>query len=184
MEPLGAGYFFRVSSGLPSLMFIPPLRHTHLSLHPEVCDNIGQAAHYNTINLLVLASTLTGQRVRKFVFYTFMYVVRLFVNNCCYGEESSFRLWLVYMFPPDRLCGLVVRVSGYRSRGPGFDSRRYKIFWEVGCLERGPLSLVRKLRRYLNEKVAAPVPKAEINGRRNSLRWPRNTLYPQKLALT
>jgi hypothetical protein len=28
----------------------------------------------------------------------------------------------------DRLCGLVVRVPGYRSRGSGFDSRRYQIF--------------------------------------------------------
>jgi len=28
----------------------------------------------------------------------------------------------------DRLCGLVVRVSGYRYRGPGFDRRRYQIF--------------------------------------------------------
>jgi hypothetical protein len=28
----------------------------------------------------------------------------------------------------NRLCGLVVRVSGYRSRGAGFDSRRYHIF--------------------------------------------------------
>jgi len=27
-----------------------------------------------------------------------------------------------------RLCGLVVRVSGYRYRGPGFDPRRYQIF--------------------------------------------------------
>jgi hypothetical protein len=26
-----------------------------------------------------------------------------------------------------RLCGLVVRVSGYRSRRPGFDSRPYQI---------------------------------------------------------
>jgi hypothetical protein len=42
----------------------------------------------------------------------------------------------------DRLCGLVVRVPGYRSRGPGFDSRAYQIFWEVVGLERGPLSLV------------------------------------------
>jgi hypothetical protein len=54
----------------------------------------------------------------------------------------------------DRLCGLVGRVSGYRFRGPGFDSRPYQIFWEIGGLERGPLSLVRN---YLNEKVAAPV---------------------------
>ena len=28
----------------------------------------------------------------------------------------------------DRLCGLVVRVSGYRYRGPGFDSRHCQIF--------------------------------------------------------
>jgi hypothetical protein len=36
----------------------------------------------------------------------------------------------------DRHCGLVVR-------GPGFDSPRYQIFWEVVGLERGPLWLVR-----------------------------------------
>ena len=28
----------------------------------------------------------------------------------------------------DRLCGIVVRVSGYRYRGTGFDPRRYQIF--------------------------------------------------------
>jgi hypothetical protein len=28
----------------------------------------------------------------------------------------------------DRLCGLVVRIPRYRSRGPGFDSRHYHIF--------------------------------------------------------
>ena len=33
-----------------------------------------------------------------------------------------------YVFWGDRLCGLVVRVSGYRYRGPGFDSRHCQIF--------------------------------------------------------
>ena len=37
----------------------------------------------------------------------------------------------------------VVRVSGYRYRGPGFDPRRYQIFLVVVGLERGPLNLVR-----------------------------------------
>ena len=46
----------------------------------------------------------------------------------------------------DRLCGLVVRVSGYWYRGPGFDHRRYQIFWVVVGLERGPLSLVSLVR--------------------------------------
>ena len=49
----------------------------------------------------------------------------------------------------DRLCGLVVRVSGYKYRGLGFDSRRYQIFWVVVGLERGPLSLVRSIEEVL-----------------------------------
>jgi hypothetical protein len=57
----------------------------------------------------------------------------------------------------DRLCGLVVRVPGYRSRGPGFDTRHYQIFWEVLSLERGSLSLVRTIEEQLERKVAAPV---------------------------
>ena len=52
----------------------------------------------------------------------------------------------------DRLCGLVVRVSGYRYRGPGFDPRRYQIFWLVVGLERGPLSLVRSIEELLEWK--------------------------------
>jgi hypothetical protein len=48
-----------------------------------------------------------------------------------------------------QLCGLVVRVSGYRFRGPGFDSRPYQIFREVGCLERGPLGLVKTIEKLL-----------------------------------
>jgi hypothetical protein len=40
----------------------------------------------------------------------------------------------------DSLFGLVVRVSGCYPRGPGFDSRRYQIFYVAEGLERGPLS--------------------------------------------
>jgi hypothetical protein len=36
----------------------------------------------------------------------------------------------------------VVKVPGYRSRGPGFDSWRYQIFLKVVGLEQGPFSLV------------------------------------------
>jgi hypothetical protein len=52
----------------------------------------------------------------------------------------------------DNLCGLMVKVSGYRSRGSGFDSHSYQIFWEVGGLERGPHSLVRTIEELLEWK--------------------------------
>jgi glycerol uptake facilitator-like aquaporin len=56
----------------------------------------------------------------------------------------------------DRLCGLVVRVLGYRSGGPGSipgNTRKKNV---VG-LERGPLSLVSTTEELLDRKVAAPV---------------------------
>jgi hypothetical protein len=81
-------------------------------------------------------------------------------------------------------CGLMVRVPRYRSRGPGFDSRHYQIFWEVANLERGPLSLVRIIEDLLELKSSGSGLESEINGRWDSLCWPRDTLYPLKLALT
>jgi hypothetical protein len=54
-----------------------------------------------------------------------------------------------------KYCGLVVRVLGYRSRGPGFDSRALQK--NVVGLERGPLSLVNTTEELLDRKVAAPV---------------------------
>jgi hypothetical protein len=56
------------------------------------------------------------------------------------------------MYLCDRLCGLMVRISGYRSRGLGVDSRRYQIFWEVVGLEQGPLNLVSTIEELLERK--------------------------------
>jgi hypothetical protein len=55
----------------------------------------------------------------------------------------------------DRLCGLVVRVLGYRSGGPG--SIPGTTIKEVVGLKRGPLSLVSTTEELLDRKVAAPV---------------------------
>jgi hypothetical protein len=55
----------------------------------------------------------------------------------------------------DRLCGLVVRVLGYRSGGPGSIPGTTKK--KVVGLERGPLSLVSITEELLDRKVAAPV---------------------------
>jgi hypothetical protein len=51
-------------------------------------------------------------------------------------------MYYVHSILIDGLCGVVVRVSGYRSRGPGFDSRRYQILREVVGLEGDLLSIV------------------------------------------
>jgi hypothetical protein len=84
----------------------------------------------------------------------------------------------------DRLCGLVVRVPGYRSRGPGFNSSSYQIFWEVVSLERGRLSLVSTSEEPLWRSSSGSGLENREYGREDPLRWPRDTLYPQKLALT
>jgi hypothetical protein len=52
---------------------------------------------------------------------------------------------------------ILVRIRGYRSRGPGFDSRRFQIFWEAAGLERGPLGLVWTTEELLGRNIAAPV---------------------------
>jgi hypothetical protein len=59
----------------------------------------------------------------------------------------------------DRICGLVVRVLGYRSGGPGSipGTTRKK----VAGLEWGPLSLVSTTEELLDRKVAALVSKTE-----------------------
>jgi hypothetical protein len=94
----------------------------------------------------------------------------------------------VFMSPSesglDRLCGLVVRVPDYRSRGPGFDSRHYQILWEVVRLKRCPLNLVSIIEQLLERKsIGCGLENREYD-RRDPSCLPRDTLSPQKLALT
>jgi hypothetical protein len=76
-----------------------------------------------------------------------------------------------------RLCSPVVLRSG-------FDSRSYQIFWEVVGLEQGPLSLVSTTEELLGRNSSGSGLEIRQYGRRDPSRWPRGTLYPQKLALT
>jgi hypothetical protein len=84
-----------------------------------------------------------------------------------------------------RLCGLVVRVPGYRYRVTGFDSRGYQIFWEVVGLERGPLSLVSEmstLEELLGRKISGFGLENRDYGRRDPSRWPRGTPLSTKVG--
>jgi hypothetical protein len=65
---------------------------------------------------------------------------------------------------------------------PGFDSRHYHILWEVVGLERGPPSLVSTTEELLEIKSSGSGLENREYGRRDSSRWSRGTLYPQKLA--
>jgi hypothetical protein len=83
----------------------------------------------------------------------------------------------------NRSCSLLVGVPGYRSRDPGFYSRPYQILWAVD-LELGPLSLVGTIEGLLGRNSSSSGLQNREYGRGHALRWPRNTLYQQKLALT
>jgi hypothetical protein len=50
-------------------------------------------------------------------------------------------------------------------------------------LERGPLSLVSTIEELLGRKSSGSGLEIRDYGRRDPSRWPRGTIYPQKLAL-
>jgi hypothetical protein len=81
---------------------------------------------------------------------------RLFSGSKLSRQSDMMQIFCVrFRTNTDRLCGLVVRVLDYRSRGPGFDSQALQK--KIVGLERGPLSLVSTTEELLDRKVAAPV---------------------------
>jgi hypothetical protein len=72
-----------------------------------------------------------------------------------WGRGKDLNYFIILIMTHDRLCGLVVRVPGYRSGAPGFDSWHYK--QKVVGLERGPLSLVSTTEELLGRNSSAPV---------------------------
>jgi hypothetical protein len=85
----------------------------------------------------------------------------------------------------DRLCGLVVRVPGYRSKGPGSISVAIIFICKVVGLEQGPLSVVSTTEELLERKSSDSGLEIRDYGRRGSAalttRHPSN---PEKLVLT
>ena len=55
-------------------------------------------------------------------------LVFMFVLGSVLYKLGKVNIFVTYLFIKDHLCGQVVRFSGYRYRGLGFDSRRYQIF--------------------------------------------------------
>jgi hypothetical protein len=90
---------------------------------------------------------------------------------------------LYFFFTSVLFCCPVVRVPSYRSRGTGFDSRCYQIFWEVVSLERGPLSLVSTIEELLERHSSGSGLERREYGLGDPLRCPRDTLYTQLFAL-
>jgi hypothetical protein len=66
--------------------------------------------------------------------------------------------------------------KAYRSRGPGSIPGATR-FWEVVCLEQGPLSLVSTTEELLERKSSDSGLENRDYGRRDPSRWPRGTLY-------
>jgi hypothetical protein len=77
----------------------------------------------------------------------------------------------------DRLCGLVVRVLGYRSEGPGSIPGTTR--FSGGKKKKPVVGTTEELL-----KSSGSCLENREYGRRDPPRWPRGTLYPQKLALT
>jgi hypothetical protein len=107
-------------------------------------------------------------------------IIKKILNNRRPGFVSSVEKLIVFEMittTKDRLCGPVVRFTGY-----GFNSRRYKIFWEVVDLEWDPLNLVSTNEGLLEEKSSGSSLETEIMAVGDPPRWLRDTPLRAKVV--
>jgi hypothetical protein len=88
---------------------------------------------------------------------------------------------LLFQRSYDRLCGLVVWVPGYRSRGRGSIPGATG-FYEILGLERSPLSLVSTTEEVLERKSSSSGLEIREYGRKDPSRWLRSTLLSAKFG--
>jgi hypothetical protein len=100
-----------------------------------------------------------------------------------YFYETVSDIFVAAMLFTDRLCGLVVRVLGYRSRGPGSIPEIPDSLRSSGS---GTGSTQPREHNWGTTWKKSSCSGLEIReyGHGNQSRWPRGTLYAQKLALT
>jgi hypothetical protein len=119
-------------------------------------------AHYRSKGLSLLKLTVSILNSAKTYWYN------LFGQSNFSLTSSERREIMFIYYICDRLCGLVVRVLGYRSGGPGSipgTTRKKSSGSGMGCTQP----------RWVQ---------TEKYGRRDPSRWPRSTFYPHKLAIT
>jgi hypothetical protein len=98
-----------------------------------------------------------------------------------FGGLTILKLHYVQFWQPLLSSG---QSSWLQIQRPGFNSRRYQIFWEVVGLERGPLSLVSTIEVVLERKCSGSGLESREYGRMYPSCWPCGTLYLQKLTQT
>jgi hypothetical protein len=131
------------------------------------------------LHWFVLSETRTAEllcwifRVRHYRRLKLFHSENRRTRSCFYPYVSSLT---------DRLYGLVVRVPGYRSRGPCSIPGAARFFWEVMGLKRGPLSLVSTTDELLGRKSSGSGLENHEYGRTDPSHWPRSTSIRKKVG--
>jgi hypothetical protein len=125
---LSAG--FMPANGPPPSVLVTGLYFADVEATP-VCNSDVTVSFVtrNTIPIIIIGTVnyrfAIHDKVQRYAYKQFLFLIIIAHN--------------LFKRPPLWSSG---QSSWYRSRGPGFDSRRYQIFCEVVGVERGPLSLV------------------------------------------